>query len=360
MIRNRWFAFPPRPLLVRGRGHSFLQKGISRKLMTQNAILVTGGAGYIGSHVVRQLTEAGRRVTVFDNLSTGFADALIHREELITGDLSDPAAVDAALARSGARTVMHFAASIVAPESVADPLKYYRNNTVNALNLIAACVRRGVEKFIFSSTAAVYGVPPGGIAGEDSPLHPINPYGSSKLMVEQILKDAGQAHGIRFVALRYFNAAGADPQARIGERHLPETHLIPLILQAANGLRDGITVYGDDYPTPDGTCIRDYVHVEDLAAAHRDALAYLEANGASTAFNVAYGTGASVKEVIATARAVTGKDIPVRVAPRRPGDPPVLIARADRIRAALGWKPRFADLRTIVADAWRWEQGRPR
>jgi UDP-glucose 4-epimerase len=325
-----------------------------------DTILVTGGAGYIGSHVVRQLSEAGRRVAVFDNLSSGFADALTRGEELIKADLADQAALEAALKRLRVRTVMHFAASIVAPESVADPVKYYRNNTAHALNLIAACVRCGVERFIFSSTAAVYGIPAGGTAAEDSPTLPINPYGSSKLMVEQVLKDVERAHGIRSVVLRYFNAAGADPTARIGERHAPETHLIPLVLQAAKGERDGITVFGADYPTPDGTCIRDYIHVEDLAAAHLAALAYLEADGGSVTLNVGYGKGASVKEVIETAHMVTGADFPVRVAARRPGDPPVLVAQADRIRRVLAWTPRYDNLRTIVADAWRWEQKRPR
>ena len=244
------------------------------------------------------------------------------------------------------------------PNPWQDPLKYYRNNTSNTLNLLAACVRHGVERFIFSSTAAVYGIPSQGIADENSPTSPINPYGSSKLMIEQVLKDVELAHGLRSVALRYFNAAGADPRGRTGERHSPETHLIPLILQAAKGERDNITVYGTDYPTPDGTCIRDYIHVEDLAAAHLDALAYLNAEGRSTILNVGYGRGASVREVIETARIVTGVDFPVREAPRRPGDPPTLVAKAERIREVLKWKPRYTDLRTIVTDAWNWERKR--
>ena len=323
-----------------------------------DAVLVTGGAGYIGSHVVRQLSEAGCRVVVFDNLSTGFADALIHNEELIRADLADQAAIETAVARFGIKTVLHFAASIVAPESVTVPLKYYKNNTANTVNLLDACIRTGVERFIFSSTAAVYGIPQNGIAGEDSPTLPINPYGSSKLMIEQVLRDIAHAHGLRYVALRYFNVAGADPQGRIGERHSPETHLIPLILKAAKGERESITVYGTDYPTPDGTCIRDYIHVEDLAAAHLDALTYLEAKGSSTTLNVGYGRGFSVKEVIEITRSVTGVKFPVQEKAKRPGDPPTLIAKADRIRHVLGWTPRYDDLRTIVADAWRWEQKR--
>lgn len=302
-------------------------------------ILVTGGAGYIGSHVVRQLSEAGRKVVVFDNLSTGFADALIHQERLIKADLADAQAVETALTRHTIKTVLHFAASIVAPESVALPLKYYLNNTANTTKLLAACVRAGVERFIFSSTAAVYGIPPNGIAAEDSPTLPINPYGSSKLMIEQVLKDVASAHGLRYVALRYFNVAGADPQARMGQRTPEATHLIKVSCEAALGLRKEVSIFGTDYDTPDGTGIRDYIHVEDLASAHLDALRYLEAKGESTTLNVGYGKGSSVKEVIDVAHAVTGVKFAVRETARRPGDPPKLVAKADRIRQVLDGLP---------------------
>ena len=299
------------------------------------AVLVTGGAGYIGSHVVRQLSEAGYRVVVFDNLSTGFADALIHGEELIKADLADQAAIEAAIARLGIKTVLHFAASIVAPESVTLPLKYYKNNTANTMNLLDACVRTGVERFIFSSTAAVYGIPPNGIAGEDSPTLPINPYGSSKLMIEQVLRDVAHAHKLRYVALRYFNVAGADPLARMGQRTLEATHLIKVCCQAALGLRKEVSIFGTDYETPDGTGIRDYIHIEDLAAAHLAALRYLDTGGESTMANVGYGKGSSVREVIHMAHDVTGVPFPIREAPRRPGDPPTLVAKADRVRELL-------------------------
>ncbi len=317
-------------------------------------LLVTGGCGYIGSHVVRQLSEAGYKVVVYDNLSTGFADALVHGETLIVGELSDSEALAGAM--SGCTTVLHFAASIVAPESVSDPLKYYGNNTGNTMNLLRVCTRLGVERFVFSSTAAVYGMPEGGIAAETSPTLPINPYGTSKLMSEWMLRDTAAAHGIKYVALRYFNVAGADPQARMGQRTPEATHLIKVACQAALGMRDKISVFGTDYPTPDGTGIRDYIHIEDLASAHLAALRYLEQGGDSTVLNVGYGDGASVREVVKLVREVSGVNFALEEAPRRPGDPAMLVARADKIRQTLQWSPRYAGLRTIVEDAWRWEK----
>ena len=321
-----------------------------------SAILVTGGAGYIGSHVVRQLSEAGNEVVVYDNLSTGSADALIHGERLIVGDLADTDKLSQVLRETGCKSVLHFAAAIIAPESVHLPLKYYSNNTKNTLNLLKACVEHGVERFIFSSTAAVYGIPESGAASEESATVPINPYGTSKLMSEWMLRDAAFAHGFSYVALRYFNVAGADPQARMGQRTPDATHLIKVACQAALGIRDGVSIFGTDYDTPDGTGVRDYIHIEDLAAAHLYALDYLKKGGSSTTINVGYGKGESVREVIDVVKKVSGVDFRVEEAPRRPGDPANLVAVAEKIRSVLGWSPSYADLTTIVADAWRWEK----
>lgn len=318
-------------------------------------ILVTGGCGYIGSHVVRQLSEAGQQVVVYDNLSTGFRDALINGETLIQADLADHDTLQETFRQHRFATVLHFAAAIVAPESVAQPLKYYGNNSRNTLALLEACVRFGVQHFIFSSTAAVYGFPEGGSASEESLLSPINPYGSSKLISEWMLRDVAAAHDLQYVALRYFNVAGADPPARMGQRTPEATHLIKVACQAGLGQRPQVAIYGTDYPTPDGTGIRDYIHIEDLAAAHLSALQYLRDGGTSTAMNVGYGRGSSVREVLAMVKQVSGVDFKVVEEGRRPGDPACLIAQAEKIGRLTGWKPRYTDLRQIVEDAWRWE-----
>jgi UDP-glucose 4-epimerase len=318
-------------------------------------ILVSGGCGYIGSHVVRQLSESGRKVVIYDNLSTGSRSALIHGEELVEGELADHDRLDGLFAEYHFTTVLHFAAAIIAPESVSLPLKYYGNNTRNTLGLLEACVKHDVKRFIFSSTAAVYGIPGSGVAVEESTLAPINPYGTSKLMSEWMLRDVSAAHGLQYAALRYFNVAGADPQARMGQRTPEATHLIKVACQAALGMREGVSVYGTDYPTPDGTGIRDYIHIEDLAAAHLCALEYLEKGGTPTAMNVGYGRGSSVREVLAVVKKISGVDFTVLEAERRPGDPASLVAQADKIRELTGWQPRFDNLETIIADAWRWE-----
>ena len=318
-------------------------------------ILVTGGCGYIGSHVVRQLSEAGNKVVVYDNLSTGFPNALINREELIVADLNDTAALNDAFQTHRCATVLHFAAAIVAPESVSQPLKYYSNNTRNTLSLLGVCVRHHVKRFIFSSTAAVYGFPEEGVAGEENAPAPINPYGSSKLMSEWMLRDVCAAHDMKYVALRYFNVAGADPKARIGQRTPEATHLIKVACQAALGMRENVAIYGTDYPTPDGTGVRDYIHIEDLASAHLHALSYLEQGGESTIMNVGYGRGSSVRQVLDVVKEVSGSNFNVTEVGRRPGDPASLVARADKIGKLTGWRPRYNDLRTIIEDAWRWE-----
>ncbi len=319
-------------------------------------ILVTGGAGYIGSHMVHALIDAGERVVTLDDLSTGFAWAVAPGALLVTGSSGDQALVTKLIAEHRIRSIIHFAASVVVPESVADPLKYYRNNTANSRNLIECAVKGGVRRFIFSSTAAVYGNPARVPVTEDDPTPPMSPYGSSKLMTETMLRDAGAAHGLDYVILRYFNVAGADPLLRTGQSTRNATHLIKVAVEAALGLREKIEVFGTDYPTRDGTCIRDYIHVSDLIAAHAEALAYLARGGAPATFNCGYGHGFSVLEVIDTVKRVSGVDFRVDYAPRRPGDPAEIVAASHRIRDTLGWKPRFDDLPTIVAHALEWER----
>ena len=322
--------------------------------MTSPHILVVGGAGYIGSHMVKMLTAQGYRVTTLDNLSTGYRDA-ITAGEFIQADLADRPALDRLFAQQKIDAVMHFASFIQVGESVQEPAKYYANNVTNTLNLLDAMVMHDVQRFIFSSSAAVYGNPHTVPIPEDHSKEPINPYGRSKWIVEQILADYDHAYGLKSVCLRYFNAAGADPQGQLGERHEPETHLIPLVLRAASGRAPDIKVFGRDYDTPDGTCIRDYVHVEDLCTAHRLALDGLMQGQASSVYNLGNGNGFSVAEVIAAARRVTGCTIPVTDQARRVGDPPRLVADARRARAALNWRPQYDTLDTIIAHAWAWE-----
>lgn len=321
-------------------------------------VLVVGGAGYIGSHMVKHLLGADHDVVVADNFSTGYHAAL-PGGTVAELDIADAASVAALFAAHRFDAVFHFASFIQVGESVGAPAKYYANNFAATLTLLQAMVRAQVKHFIFSSTAAVYGDPAYVPIDEAHPKAAINPYGRSKWMVEQMLEDFDRAYGLKSVCLRYFNAAGADPDGQLGERHEPETHLIPLILQAAAGRRPSITVYGRDYDTPDGTCIRDYIHVADLVQAHALAVDYLVAGGESTAFNLGNGQGFSVQEVIDTARRVTARDIAVSHAPRRAGDPPRLVADASRAQRVLGWQPRFAALEQIIAHAWAWEQKYP-
>jgi UDP-glucose 4-epimerase len=320
------------------------------------AVLVTGGAGYIGSHMVLALLDAGEEVVVLDNLSTGFDWALPPEAKLVVGDMGDEALVGRVIGEHGVKAIAHFAAKIVVPESVADPLGYYLNNTVKSRALIEAAVRGGVEHFIFSSTAAVYGDVDTKPVGEDRPLNPVSPYGRSKLMTEWMLADAAVAHGLRYVVLRYFNVAGADPRGRSGQSTANATHLIKVAAQTALGQRERIDIYGTDYPTPDGSCLRDYIQVSDLAAAHLDALTHLRVGGESLTLNCGYGTGYSVLEVIEVVKRVSGVDFEVRLSPRRAGDPAAIVAKADRIRERLGWRPRYDDLATIVDQALRWEK----
>jgi UDP-glucose 4-epimerase len=320
------------------------------------AVLVTGGAGYIGSHMVHALLDAGERVVVLDNLSAGSDGAVAKGAHLIIGETGDRPRVAASIAEHRIDAVIHFAASIVVPDSVRDPLGCYRNNTASSLALMEAAVNGGVRHFIFSSTAAVYGDPERMPVREDDPTIPISPYGSSKLMTEVMLRDAGAAYGLRHAILRYFNVAGADPHGRTGQSTKGATHLIKVAVETALGLRPRLEVFGSDYPTPDGTCIRDYIHVTDLVRAHSDALAHLRGGGASLTLNCGYGRGFSVLEVIDAVKRVSGVDFNVEFTGRRAGDPVRIVAASDRIRAALGWQPQFDDLHTIVSHALAWER----
>jgi UDP-glucose 4-epimerase len=323
--------------------------------MSRKAILVTGGAGYIGSHVARQLGEAGERVVVLDDLSTGFRQAVLHGD-LVVGNTGDPACLERISEQYPIDTVMHFAAHTIVPESVADPLKYYRNNTAASRTLLEWSLKIGVQHVVFSSTAAVYGIPPGGMAAEDSPTQPINPYGMSKLMTEHMLRDVAAVNPLRYVALRYFNVAGSDPEGRIGQSTAKATLLTKVACEAAVGKREELLIFGTDYDTPDGTGVRDYIHVEDLASAHLAALRYLRRGGASTTLNAGYGHGYSVREVIAMVEKVAGRKLKVREVERRAGDPPTLIARVDRIHGTLDWTPRYDDLEAICASSLAWER----
>jgi UDP-glucose 4-epimerase len=319
------------------------------------AVLVTGGAGYIGSHMVLALIDAGETAVVLDDLSTGFKEAVHPKAKLVVGDVSDEKLVASIIKEHRIDAVIHFAAKLVVPDSVADPLGYYLANTVKTRALLAAVTSAGVKHFVFSSTAAVYGNPEENPAGEDSKLSPMSPYGTSKLISEWMLRDVAKAYDLHYVVLRYFNVAGADPEGRAGQLTKNATLLIKVACETAVGARNRMSVFGTDYPTADGTCIRDYIHVTDLVAAHLDALKHLRAGGENLVLNCGYGRGYSVLEVIDTVKKVSGKDFPVEFAPRRAGDPMAIVARADKIRATLGWKPALDDLSKIVTHAYDWE-----
>ena len=323
------------------------------------AVLVTGGAGYIGSHTVLALIDAGEQVVVLDDLSTGTRNAVHPSARLIVGDVADAPLVQRIVVEHRVDDVVHFAAKLIVPDSVADPLDYYLANTVKSRALFAASIDAGAKRIVFSSTAAVYGMPAENPVGEDAPTTPISPYGTSKLMSEWMLRDAAAAHGIGYVTLRYFNVAGADPNGRAGQTSSVSTHLIKVASEAALGKRRNVEVYGNDYPTPDGTCIRDYIHVTDLAAAHVDALRHLRSGGDNLTLNCGYGRGYSVFEVVNAVKREAGTNFPVRIGPRRPGDPAAIVARASRIRDELGWRPCYDDLSVIVAHALAWERAIP-
>lgn len=335
--------------------NEFTEKHFSGSFAKLPRIFITGGAGYIGSHVVKALGEAGHELLVYDNLSTGHEWAVLYGR-LVKGDLADISLLEDALSSFRPDAVIHFAASIQVEESVREPLNYYRNNVVNTVNLLEAVVRNGISKFIYSSTAAVYGIPGTIPVPEAAPLSPINPYGVSKVMVEDILRDLANALPFKYIALRYFNVAGADPECRIGQAYAEATHLITRALKTAKGEYEKLSIYGTDYPTPDGTCIRDYVHVNDLANAHVLAMEHLMDGNVSDVMNCGYGHGFSVKEVVAAAKHVTGIDFSVIETDRRPGDPPALIADSSRLKQKTGWSPVYDDLEFIIRTAWEWEK----
>lgn len=322
-------------------------------------ILVLGGAGYIGSHTVYELIDAGHEVVVADNLLTGFRKAVHPQATFYEGDIRDKKFLDALFEKEKIDGVIHFAASSQVGESMVNPLKYYNNNLCGTETLLESMVEHGVDKIVFSSTAATYGEPERIPIAESDRTEPTNCYGETKLAMEKMFRWTAQAHTLRFVSLRYFNACGAHPNGKIGEAHNPETHLIPLILQVPNGKREAISVFGTDYETKDGTCVRDYIHVNDLAQAHILAMEYLADGGKSDIFNLGNGVGFTVKEVVETARKVTGHPIPMKEEPRRAGDPSTLIASSEKAKAVLGWKPKYDDLETIVSTAWKWHQSHP-
>ena len=324
------------------------------------AILVAGGAGYIGSHMVKDLVEHGQEVVVADNLSTGHRDAINPKAKFYEGDIRDRKFLDKIFDNEDIEAVVHFAAFSIVPESMSKPLKYFDNNTGGMITLLEAMRDHNIKYIVFSSTAATYGVPEHMPIKETDPQNPINPYGLSKLMMEKIMHWADKAYGIKFVALRYFNVAGAAPDGTIGEDHGPETHLVPIILQVAQGKRKELSIFGDDYNTPDGTNVRDYVHVMDLADAHILAIKYLEAGNESNAFNLGSSTGFSNKQILEAAREVTGEPIPAKIAPRRPGDPDSLVAASDKARNVLGWDPKYDDVHDIIATAWKWHSTHPK
>jgi UDP-glucose 4-epimerase len=329
---------------------------------TKPTILVTGGAGYIGSHAVQALQKSGYDVVILDNLVYGHRDIVENalKVELVVGDTGDRTLLDNLFSSRDIAAVMHFAAYAYVGESVTDPAKYYRNNVVGTLTLLEAMVAANVKKFVFSSTCATYGVPQIIPIPEDHPQDPINPYGATKLMVERILADFDEAYNFKSVSFRYFNAAGADPNGLLGEDHNPETHLLPLVLMTALGKRESVSIFGTDYPTPDGTCIRDYIHVCDLADAHVLGLEYLLKGGDSDIFNLGNGSGFSVKEAIDAAREITGKEIKAVECDRRPGDPPMLVGSSEKARKILGWQPQYGDIKNIISHAWNWHQSRHR